>query len=482
MTHRLPCLTGSETPTLAMPLGCGFAPRNGHATFCGMIRFLKPTTWNLALAGITTLLAGFVGFPHSAIAAPPVIQTRSIASQHPGWPQFRGPRRDGISDERGLLQTWPEPGPEPLWSAKGIGRGYSSPILAGDRIYITGDVEGELHLFAMTLTGHPLWRATNGLAWFRPYPGARSSVTYSAGRLYHQNARGRLASYDASSGRELWAIQTLERFGGANITWGLSECLLVDDRAVYVTAGGREALVVALDKLTGTVLWQSESLVDAEGDHSVESPSYVSPILIQFGERRLIVGCSIRHLFCVDADTGAIQWTRRRPTTHSVIAMMPALVEDGIFIAAPHGDPGRLYRLLAPQQSGAPVSVLHVWDSPLDTGQGGVVHVGGRIYGSYYPGRKGWAAIDATTGTVLYETSDLLKGAILYADQRLYALSEDGWMWLLEPTDDQFEIRGRFQFVDARERDAWAHPVVYDGKLYLRYHDTLSAYQIRAGQ
>jgi outer membrane protein assembly factor BamB len=445
-----------------------------------MIRFMKHPAWSLPLPGIAAFLAATIAIPHPMVAAPLAMETHSIVSEQTGWPQFRGPRRDGISDERDLLQTWADSGPVHLWSAKDLGRGYSSPIVVGEQIFITGDVDGELHLFALTRTGRPLWRATNGLAWFRPYPGARSSVTYSDGRLYHQNARGRLASYDASTGEELWSIQTLERFGGANITWGLSECLLVDDRAVYVTAGGRDALLVALDKITGTVLWQSEPLLDSEGDQSVESPSYVSPILVQFGDRRVIVGCSIRHLFCVDADTGSIQWTRRRPTTHSVIAMMPTLVNDAVFLAAPHGDPGRLYRLLAPQRSGEPVGVTPVWDSPLDTGQGGVVHVGGRIYGSYYPGRKGWAAIDAGTGGVLYETSDLIKGSILYADQRLYALSEDGWMWLLEPTDRQFEIRGRFQFVDARERDAWAHPVVEDGKLYLRYHDTLSAYQIRA--
>jgi outer membrane protein assembly factor BamB len=118
----------------------------------------------------------------------------------------------------------------------------------------------------------------------------------------------------------------------------------------------------------------------------------------------------------------------------------------------------------------------------LDTAQGGVVHVEGRLYGSFYPGRKGWAAVDATNGEVLYELSDFVKGAVLHADQRLYALCEDGWMLLLEPTETKFEVRGQFRLVDIRDRDAWAHPVIHQGMLYLRYHDTLFCYDVRANR
>jgi outer membrane protein assembly factor BamB len=401
-----------------------------------------------------------------------------IASSEPGWPQFRGPRRDGISDERGLLQAWPEAGPDKIWSTSNLGRGYSSPIIVNDRIYITGDVDAELHITALDLEGNPVWRATNGLAWIRPYPGARSTITYSAGRLYHQNARGRLVCLEAATGRELWSLNVLEQFKGGNITWGLSECLLVDDRAVYVTAGGRDALLVALDKYSGAILWQSQPLLDTEGDRSPQSASYVSPILVQFGDRRLILGASVRHLYCANADTGDIYWTQRRPTTHSVIAMMPVLVNDAVFMTAPHGDPGRLYQLLPPSGPNAPVGVRTLWETPLDTAQGGVVHVDGRLYGSFYPGRKGWGAVDAATGQVLYETSDFVKGAVLYADNRLYALCEDGWMLLLDPTDTHFDVQGRFQFANARERNAWAHPVIHQRRLYLRYQDIVHAFDI----
>lgn len=415
-----------------------------------------------------------------ASSVPQHTQPHLIASTESGWPQFRGPRRDGISDERGLLQSWPETGPRLLWSTTGMGRGYSSPIIVGNQVYITGDFDTEMHLLAFNLDGQFVWRATNGLSWLRPYPGARSTITYSEKRLYHQNARGQLACFDATTGAEIWSLNTLQQFEANNITWGLSECLLVDHRAVYVTAGGREALLVALDKATGTVLWQSDPLLDSEGNRDVESASYVSPVLVQFGDRRLLIGCSIRHLFCADADTGRIYWTRRRPTTHAVIAMPPVLVGDGVFMTAPHGDPGRLYQLLPPTTPDGPVGVRTLWDTTLDTAQGGVVHVDGRLYGSFYPGRKGWGAIDATTGQVLYEMDRFVKGAVLHGDQRLYALCEDGWMLLLHPTETQFDIKGQFRLVDTRERDVWAHPVIHDRKLYLRYHDTLFCYDIGA--
>lgn len=404
----------------------------------------------------------------------------AIASAEPGWPQFRGPRRDGRSDERGLLQVWPEGGPKEVWAAPGVGRGFSAPIISGGRLYITGDFGDELHILAYDLAGKLLWRAPNGRTWTKEYPGARASVTLSASRIYHENAHGRVVCLEADTGKELWAVDLLQRFHGQNITWGLSECLLVDERAVYATAGGRDALLVALDKLTGEVIWRSEPLIDAERGDAVENAGYASPILVRFAGRRLLIGCSLRHLFCADADTGKIQWTRRRPTSYSVQAMMPVLVGDAVFMSAPFGPPGTLYRLVAPTQPDGRVGVEDSWTTRLDTCQGGAVQVDGRIFGAYYPARKGWAAVSAATGDILYETAEFAKGAVTYADNRLYVLSEDGWMLLLHPGDRQFEIKGRFRFTEARSRDAWAHPVIHDGRLYLRYDDSLRCYDIRA--
>src|SRR6185436_12862722 len=127
-------------------------------------------------------------------------------SKEPGWPQWRGPRRDGLSDEKGLLQTWPAGGPPLLWSAGSFGRGWSSPIVTGGALYLTGDVGEELRLYALDLDGKMKWTATNGKAWTGQYPGARSSFAFSDGRLFHMNAHGRVACLEASTGREVWAV------------------------------------------------------------------------------------------------------------------------------------------------------------------------------------------------------------------------------------------------------------------------------------
>jgi outer membrane protein assembly factor BamB len=417
---------------------------------------------------------GLAGSPAPATA-------ELIASAEKGWPQFRGPRRDGISDERGLLPSWPEGGPRLLWTATGLGRGFSSPVIAGGRLYITGDFGEELRVLAFDLAGRPLWSTKNGAAWLNQYQGARSSVAYVAERVYHQNAHGRVVCLEAASGREIWAVDLLARFRGDNITWGLSDCLLVDERAVYAAPGGRDALLVALDRMTGEVRWRSDPLFDSEGQDVVENASYVSPILVRFAGRRLLIGCSLRHLYCADADTGKLQWTRRRPTSYSVLAMTPVLVGDGVFMAAPHGPPGQFYRLVAPAVPGGLVGVADGWTARLDACQGGVVHVAGRLYGAYYPAKQGWVALEAATGRVLFEAPELVKGAGLFAENRLYALSEDGWMLLLDPTAAQFEVKGRFRLPGTRGRDAWAHPVILDGKLYLRYHDTLHCHDLRGG-
>ena len=405
-----------------------------------------------------------------------------IASAEPGWPQFRGPRRDGLSDERGLLGVWPEGGPRLLWSARGLGKGFSSPVIAGGRLFVTGDFGEEVRVLAFDLAGRPLWSVRTGDAWLNQYQGARASVAVRDGLVYHHNAHGRLTCLDAATGAERWAVDLPARYGSENITWGLSERPLVDERAVYATAGGREALLVALDRRTGAEIWRSEPLPDPEASGAIDNASYVSPMLVSFAGRRLLIGCSLRHLYCADADTGKLQWVRRRPTSYSVLAMMPVLVGDAVFMSAPHGPPGRLHRLVAPAAPGALVGVEDLWTNPLDSCQGGVVHVAGRLYGAYYPARRGWAAVDAATGKTLFEAPEIVKGAVLHADGRLYALSEDGTMLLLEPTEAKFEVRGRFRLPEARGRDAWAHPVILDGRLYLRYHDTLHCHDVKAAR
>jgi len=392
-----------------------------------------------------------------------------IASEEQGWPQWRGRRRDGISDEEGLLPAWTESGPRLLWKKEGLGMGWSSPIIVGEQLYITGDVGDELVVFAFDHNGKPRWRAKNGKAWKGPYPGARASCAFSEGCLYHLNAHGRLVCLDANSGKEVWAVDVLERLEARNITWALSECLLVDGSRIIVTPGGKKALMAALDKRDGQTVWITEPLGE-------DSASHCSPIIFRYAGHRVIANCSSAHGFGVDADTGKLLWTVPLRNPHGVNVATPVYGNGSIYFVTPYAEHGRLYRLRAVQQG---IAAEHVWTSSLDTVTGGAVLVDGVLFAAGYRKSKWWLGVDWHTGQTKYELKGLTTGAAIYADGRLYCLDESGNVALMKPESEDLEIVGRFRLLPNRVNDAWAHPVLQDGRLYLRYHDTLWCYDVK---
>ena len=394
-----------------------------------------------------------------------------IASPEESWPQWRGARRDGISNERGMLANWPSAGPRLLWKAEGIGRGWSSPIVTGEAVFITGDVGSNLVIFSFDPYGHLNWRSTNGLAWAGSYPGAQACCAFSQGVVYHLNAHGRAAALEARSGKELWAVDILQRFGGHELTWAFGECVLVDGPRMLVTPGGSKALMAALDKATGETVWASEP---------GGAPTYTSPILFRQGGRRLVANCSAEHGFGLDADTGKLLWTVPLANPHGVTCSTPVYGEGCVFYVTTDTVGGSLYRV-APGDSWATL----LWKTPVDALTSSGVLVDGSFYTSGCKKTKSlhwldWkigqerAALKLATGNSAYASV-----AMVCADGRLYCQVQDGTVALLKPQSAGFEEAGRFQLVDARSGDAWAHPVLLHGRLYLRYHETLWCYDVR---
>jgi outer membrane protein assembly factor BamB len=164
------------------------------------------------------------------------------------------------------------------------------------------------------------------------------------------------------------------------------------------------------------------------------------------------------------------------PTRFSVIATTPVMVDNRVFVTAPDGEGGKLFRL---KSDGERVQVDELWRASLDSCQGGVVHVDGALYGGMYHERKQWVSLDVRTGAVRFQLNDFAKGSLIYADKRLYCLSEEGEVALLNPGAKGFEVAGRFRLVPGRKSDAWTHPVIANGRLYLRYHETLFCYDVR---
>ncbi len=426
---------------------------------------------------IILLVISFLGNYFSSAVEIKVVESKS-------WYQFRGPARNGICRETGLLKEWKNGSPSLLWTVTNIGTGYSAPIFVNDRFFLAGDVDDDLVIFAFDIDGKIIWRSKNGSAWKGPYPGARASCTYSDGRLYHLNAHGRLGCFSALDGKELWAVNAVEKFGGKVITWGLGECVLVDENCVYVTVGGKQGLMAALNKTNGAVTWISEPLVLGEaklpdyervsepaGD--VDSASYASPIMFTIDKKKFISGCSLRHIYVIDAANGKLICTKAFPNRYQVIALMPVLVNDAIFFTAPDAGGGVLYKIEA---NG--VLSKKLWTTPLDTCHGGVIALNGTLYGSYYRGRTGWVAVSLQDGSVRFNLKTIPMGSVLYADGRLYCLSQEGDMALVSPSSDNLEIVGQFRLINERKSDVWTHPVIYNKRLYLRYHNRLFCYDI----
>ncbi len=406
-------------------------------------------------------------------AGAPAAETEDglIPSPEKGWPQWRGRWRDGISRETGLLQAWPEGGPRLLWTADGLGRGWSSPIVTGGRLYVTGDVGEVLHVICLDTGGKERWRTPNGRAWTRNHKGARAACCYADGRLYNMNGHGRLACLDAATGKEVWAQNVLERFGGWEIRWGISECLLVHGGKVFATPGGRQAFMVALDAGTGRPVWTSPPLEDPK----TQRTGYASPILLRLGKRKVLVTLALRALVCVDADTGTIYDTFPKRTKYDASCATPVYHRGGVFYTLPTRS-GCVFLDLAAGNDG--LRFRKAWEGPMDSCHGGAVAVDGHIYGSGWDA-TGWVCYDVATGTQHYDDKTIAVGCALYADGRLYCLGQRGTVALVKPTAKRFEMVSRFRLAEGTYRDAWAHPVLLDGRLYLRYHDRLWCYDVR---
>lgn len=235
----------------------------------------------------------------SIIVFATVLFTASLC-QAADWPQFRGLRRDGKSDETGLLKKWPEAGPKQLWSVDGLGEGYSSAAIAEGLVYITGKIGPTGYIFCFDLNGQPQWKVPYGREYTKSYPAARTTPTITGGKLYVFSGMGVAACFDAKTGKEIWTRDVFAEFDGQWPRWGMSECLLVDGDKVIATPGGKKASVVALDKNTGKVIWACKELTQAS--------AYGNPIVVEYKGNRMIIQMLRDCVAAIDPETGKLLW------------------------------------------------------------------------------------------------------------------------------------------------------------------------------
>jgi outer membrane protein assembly factor BamB len=393
------------------------------------------------------------------------------------WPCFHGPERDNKSTETGLLTEWPEDGPKLLWSADGLGKGYSGVAVAGGLIYSAGVNEGRTFVFAFDLDGKPQWRSPNGRAWstVRPwaarYAGSRATPTYDAGRIYHLADLGRLACLDAATGKERWHRDLLEEFGGRKPKFGLAESVLIDGDRLFACPAGTKAYMVCLDKKTGKTLWTCDEI---EGD-----VGYCSPVIAEFGGFRQVLSMSSEWLFGVDVETGRLLWKVPHRNNRENNATDPIFHKGHVFASSGYRKGCQLVKLTAEGEGEErTVEATQVWSNRrMDNHHGGLVLHEGHVYGAGHVS-KGWFCLDLMTGRQRWNADG--KGAITYADGMLYLLEEDGRMRLVEATPKEFREAGSFQVPSGGEGKHWAHPVVCGGRLYVRHADKLFAYDVKA--
>jgi outer membrane protein assembly factor BamB len=386
------------------------------------------------------------------------------------WPQFRGPRRDNVSRETGLMKKWPSSGPKLLWTAEDIGEGFSTVAIANGLIYTTGNIGIDTVITALDLDGKLKWTARNGPAYRREKPGTRSTPTIDDGRLYHENADGDIVCLEAGTGSKIWSLNILDKFDGRNITWALAESLLVDGDNVICTPGGQTVGIAALNKNTGRTVWTCKGIND--------KPGYSSPIVFEFKGLRQIVVLMAQSVVGVNAENGRLLWRVKHVTPFDENINTPIYHNGCVFVCS-RTTGSRLFRL---NVDGEKASVEQVWKSELlESQHGGIILLDGYLYGSCRTGSLGpWACLDFKTGRRMYAEAGIGTGSLTYADGLIYAFNQSGTVALVRPTPHAFQIISRFSIPKGGKGPTWAHPVVCNGRLYIRHGNFLYCYDVKA--
>jgi len=405
-----------------------------------------------------------------AVALSCLCSAVAVAAETHPWPQFHGPRRDNMSTETGLLEQWPEGGPKLLWTFQGLGHGFSTLAIAHGLIYTTGNIGADTVISALTLDGKLAWRATNGPAYRRQHRGARGTPTIDGERLYHENADGDLVCLEAKTGKKVWGLNILKKFGGRNITWGLAESVLIDGRKLICTPGGPEITMVALDKASGETIWACKG-----GKHK---PGYASPIVFDYRGLRQVTTMLAKSIIGVNAETGELLWQVGHTTPFDENIFTPRYHDGHLYFATGHRVGSRLLKL---NVQGDKCAVDLVWKTErLDSHHGDVLLIDGCLYG-YAHGKYKWCweCLDWKTGKLMHSVRTPTKGSITFADGLIYARNEKGLVELIRPTPERREVISSFHIPKGGRGPTWAHPVVCGGRLYLRHSDFLYAYDIK---
>ncbi|HEX4794593.1 MAG TPA: PQQ-binding-like beta-propeller repeat protein, partial [Humisphaera sp.] len=399
------------------------------------------------------------------------------------WPQWRGPHRDDVSGETGLLKQWPAAGPPLAWKTTQMGEGFSSVSVADGHIYTLGSSGGSTFLIALDLNGKHLWktRIGSGDVGSGSRPGPRATPTVDGDRVYAMDEMGNLACLMTADGKEVWRFNMQRELGGRVMSgWGFAESVLIDGDKLLCTPGGTQGSVAALNKMTGKVIWRCKQLT--------EPTTYASLVPADFGGTHQYVVLLPDHVAGVGTD-GSLLW---QATRHGVTAIIPTpIVHDNlVYVTSGYGVGCNCFRISG---SGSAFKAQQLYaNNDMVVHHGGVVQLGGYVYGFSDVHRGVLTCMDLKTGKVVWTDRSVLrdsgngnKASLTCAEGKLYVRSEGSengapcTIGLIEATPAGYHELGKFNQPDRSQKAAWSHPVVADGKLFLRDQDVLLCYDIK---
>ena len=385
--------------------------------------------------------------------------------------QWRGPARDGIYNESGLLSQWPEEGPQLLWFSENLGPGYAAPVVTPDKLLVMGVENGNSLLFAFDLKGKLLWKAPNGKeftgsGYAASFPGARSTPTVVGDLVYATSGLGRIACFNINTGREIWTVDMLKDLKGYQNEFGYSESVVTDDKNVYCFPGGKNINVAALDRFTGKTVWTSK----ATGD----TTHFVSPILIQLPARKIFVSVSRHFIFGVDSSNGELLW--KYPVAYKY---------DGEHSNTPVYDAPYIYLVKAEDKGKGALklelspdgkSVKEIWANPqIKNNLGGFTVVDHKLIVTSE--NRNLNVLNPATG----EVSEKIRasyGGLIFVDNKFICYGNNGSVSLYNYDNGELIPGGTFK-ITRGSKEHFSHPVVANGVLYIRHGEALMAYKIR---
>jgi outer membrane protein assembly factor BamB len=354
---------------------------------------------------------------------------------------------------------------------EGLGKGYSSAVVADNTVYVTGtDDEKQGVLFAYDMNGSLKWKTPYGPEFERTGPapdGTRGTPTIDNDQIILMTGLGKLIIFEADKGQILRTVDLVERFHAEKAKFGYAECVLMDDKKIICTPGGPDATVVALDKNTGETLWQTKGLSEPTG--------YCSARLIQHNGQGFILTMMAQGVVAVDPNNGTVLWQQDYPQRHGVQPNPPLYADGMVYVTSGAGVGGAMLSLA----DNDPNTTRKWTDKTLDCQMQGTVLVNGYIYGTAQSANKGLVCLDWNTGKVMWNAPQIKQGVVITAEDLLYIYSVDGIMYLVKADPQAFTLVSQFPITAGTDQH-WAHPTIAHGYLFIRHGDALMAYKIKA--